>query len=103
MRAFAARYPNETAGVVLLDSTDPRQFTLPAYPRFYEEKGACQRQPPGRYHRPSLRLIAPSSRQHGQQYSPGSEREKDRSADHVLTSAGDDNDDQEDGKKDCGQ
>ena len=35
-RAFAARYPNETAGVVLLDSTDPRQFTLPAYPRFYD-------------------------------------------------------------------
>ena len=36
VRAFAARYPNQTAGVVLLDSTDPRQFTLPAYPRFYE-------------------------------------------------------------------
>jgi pimeloyl-ACP methyl ester carboxylesterase len=36
VRAFAARYPNETAGVVLLDSTDPRQFTLPAYPRFYD-------------------------------------------------------------------
>jgi pimeloyl-ACP methyl ester carboxylesterase len=36
VRAFAARYPNQTAGVVLLDATDPRQFTLPAYPRFYE-------------------------------------------------------------------
>lgn len=36
VRAFAARYPDQTAGVVLLDSTDPRQFTLPAYPRFYD-------------------------------------------------------------------
>ncbi len=36
VRAFAARYPNQTAGIVLLDSTDPRQFTLPAYPRFYD-------------------------------------------------------------------
>jgi pimeloyl-ACP methyl ester carboxylesterase len=36
VRAFAARYPNQTAGVVLLDSSDPRQFTLPAYPRFYD-------------------------------------------------------------------
>jgi len=35
VRAFAARYPDQTAGVVLLDSSDPRQFTLPAYPRFY--------------------------------------------------------------------
>lgn len=36
VRAFAARYPNQTAGVVLLDATDPHQFTLPAYPVFYE-------------------------------------------------------------------
>ncbi len=36
VRAFAARYPNQTAGVVLLDATDPHQFTLPAYPAFYE-------------------------------------------------------------------
>jgi pimeloyl-ACP methyl ester carboxylesterase len=36
VRAFAARYPHQTAGVVLLDATDPRQFTLPAYPAFYE-------------------------------------------------------------------
>lgn len=36
VRAFAARYPNQTAGVVLLDATLPRQFTLPAYPRLYE-------------------------------------------------------------------
>jgi pimeloyl-ACP methyl ester carboxylesterase len=36
VRAFAARYPDQTAGVVLLDSSDPRQFTLPAYPRFYD-------------------------------------------------------------------
>jgi len=36
VRAFAARYPNGTAGVVLLDASDPHQFTLPAYPRFYE-------------------------------------------------------------------
>jgi pimeloyl-ACP methyl ester carboxylesterase len=35
-RVFAARYPDQTAGVVLLDATDPRQFTLPAYPGFYE-------------------------------------------------------------------
>ncbi len=36
VRAFAARYPNQTAGLVLLDATDPHQFTLPTYPRFYE-------------------------------------------------------------------
>jgi pimeloyl-ACP methyl ester carboxylesterase len=36
VRAFAARYPNQTAGVVLLDATLPHQFTLPAYPAFYE-------------------------------------------------------------------
>jgi pimeloyl-ACP methyl ester carboxylesterase len=36
VRAFAARYPNPTAGIVLLDATDPHQFTLPAYPAFYE-------------------------------------------------------------------
>lgn len=36
VRAFAARYPHHTAGVVLLDSSDPRQFTLPAYPPFYD-------------------------------------------------------------------
>lgn len=36
VRAFAARYSTQTAGVVLLDATVPRQFTLPAYPRFYE-------------------------------------------------------------------
>jgi len=36
VRAFAARYPNQIAGVVLLDATDPHQFTLPAYPVFYE-------------------------------------------------------------------
>jgi len=36
VRVFAARYPNQTAGVVLLDATDPHQFTLPAYPRFYD-------------------------------------------------------------------
>ncbi len=36
VRAFAARYANQTAGVVLLDATDPHQFTLPVYPVFYE-------------------------------------------------------------------
>ena len=37
VRAFAARYPQQTAGVVLLDGTDPHAFTgLPAYPRFYD-------------------------------------------------------------------
>jgi pimeloyl-ACP methyl ester carboxylesterase len=36
VRVFAARYPAQTAGVVLLDATDPRQFTLPAYPPFYD-------------------------------------------------------------------
>jgi pimeloyl-ACP methyl ester carboxylesterase len=33
---FAARYPTEIAGMVLLDSATPEQFTaLPNYPRFY--------------------------------------------------------------------
>jgi pimeloyl-ACP methyl ester carboxylesterase len=33
---FAARYPSEVAGVVLLDSATPEQFTaLPKYPGFY--------------------------------------------------------------------
>jgi pimeloyl-ACP methyl ester carboxylesterase len=33
---YAARYPADVAGVVLLDSSSPRQFTdLPAYPRQY--------------------------------------------------------------------
>ncbi len=36
VRAFARRYPEQTAGVVLLDGTDPHQFTLPGYPLFYE-------------------------------------------------------------------
>ena len=35
VRAFAARYPNQVAGLVLLDATDPHQFSLPAYPAFY--------------------------------------------------------------------
>ena len=34
---FAAQYPDEVAGVVLLDSTHPDMFTrLPTYPRIYE-------------------------------------------------------------------
>ena len=32
---FAARYPDETAGLVLLDSTTPEQFALPSYPGAY--------------------------------------------------------------------
>jgi len=36
VRAFAARYPEQTAGVVLLDASDPRQFSLPWYPSFYD-------------------------------------------------------------------
>lgn len=33
---FAARYPSQVAGLVLLDSATPAQFTaLPEYPRFY--------------------------------------------------------------------
>jgi pimeloyl-ACP methyl ester carboxylesterase len=32
---FAARYPNEVAGMVLLDSSSPEQFRLPTYPSFY--------------------------------------------------------------------
>ena len=36
VRAFAARYANQTAGVVLLDGSDPHQFTLRGYPVFYE-------------------------------------------------------------------
>jgi pimeloyl-ACP methyl ester carboxylesterase len=36
VRAFAARYPEQTAGVVLLDATDPHAFEgLPAYPTFF--------------------------------------------------------------------
>ncbi|HKG92277.1 MAG TPA: alpha/beta fold hydrolase [Gemmatimonadaceae bacterium] len=34
---FAARYPEQVAGVVLLDATHPEMFTrVPAYPSFYE-------------------------------------------------------------------
>jgi pimeloyl-ACP methyl ester carboxylesterase len=37
VRAFGARYSAQTAGVVLLDATDPHMFTrLPSYPAFYE-------------------------------------------------------------------
>ncbi|HEV2885496.1 MAG TPA: alpha/beta hydrolase [Jatrophihabitans sp.] len=32
---FAARYPDETAGMVLLDSATPDQFALPSYPGVY--------------------------------------------------------------------
>ncbi len=32
---FAARYPDQVAGLVLLDSTSPEQFDLPAYPGVY--------------------------------------------------------------------
>ncbi len=36
VRTFAARYPERTAGLVLLDATDPMMFTrIPAYPGFY--------------------------------------------------------------------
>ncbi len=36
VRAFAARYPNQVAGMVLLDSQPPDAFTaLPDYPGFY--------------------------------------------------------------------
>jgi len=36
LRAFAARYPGEVAGAVLLDATAPDMFTrIPTYPRFY--------------------------------------------------------------------
>jgi pimeloyl-ACP methyl ester carboxylesterase len=34
--SFAARYPNQVAGMVLLDSTSPHQFSLSAYPATYE-------------------------------------------------------------------
>lgn len=33
---FAARYPNEVAGMVLLDSSSPDQFSLPSYAGFYD-------------------------------------------------------------------
>lgn len=37
VRAFAARYPDQTGGVVLLDATHPEMFTrLPQYPGFYD-------------------------------------------------------------------
>jgi pimeloyl-ACP methyl ester carboxylesterase len=32
---FAARYPNEVAGMVVLDSSSPEQFALRTYPSFY--------------------------------------------------------------------
>lgn len=32
---FAARYPTEVAGIVLLDSATPQQFDLPSYPAVY--------------------------------------------------------------------
>jgi pimeloyl-ACP methyl ester carboxylesterase len=32
---YAARYPNQIAGMVLLDSSSPDQFDLPQYPRVY--------------------------------------------------------------------
>src|SRR5262249_26799207 len=36
VRAFAARYPQQTAALVLLDATPPRAFTgLPSYPKMY--------------------------------------------------------------------
>jgi pimeloyl-ACP methyl ester carboxylesterase len=38
---FAARYPNEVAGMVLLDSSSPQQFTV--LPRFAHEYGTMRR------------------------------------------------------------
>lgn len=35
-RIFAAEYPEQVAGMVLLDATHPDMFDLPSYPRFYE-------------------------------------------------------------------
>ncbi len=36
LRAFAARYPEQVAGVVFLDATHPQMFTrIPSYPLFY--------------------------------------------------------------------
>jgi pimeloyl-ACP methyl ester carboxylesterase len=32
----AARYPTEVAGLVLLDSSSPQQFSLPTYPGIYD-------------------------------------------------------------------
>jgi pimeloyl-ACP methyl ester carboxylesterase len=32
---YAAQYPEDVAGMVLLDSSSPRQFDLPSYPRQY--------------------------------------------------------------------
>jgi pimeloyl-ACP methyl ester carboxylesterase len=33
---YAARYPSEVAGMVLLDSSSPQQFSLPTYPGIYD-------------------------------------------------------------------
>jgi pimeloyl-ACP methyl ester carboxylesterase len=33
---YAARYPSEVAGMVLLDSSSPQQFSLPTYPGVYD-------------------------------------------------------------------
>jgi len=35
-RIFAARYPEDVAGMVLLDATHPDMFRLPSYPGIYE-------------------------------------------------------------------
>ena len=54
---FAARYPTEVAGMVLLDSATPEQFTaLPKYPSFYSTVPPRLRAPadprPDRYRTP---------------------------------------------------
>ncbi len=49
--AFAAQYPNDVAGVVLLDSSSPEQFALPGLQR-------PVRDDPSRLQRPSIRRTA---------------------------------------------
>jgi pimeloyl-ACP methyl ester carboxylesterase len=60
--AFAARYPDDVAGVVLIDSTPPDAFTsLPAYPGFYSRFRKVSALAPTAYRFGVGRLVAGSA------------------------------------------
>ena len=60
MRVFADRYPDEVAGMVLLDAQPADAFTaLPDYPSFYGRIGSSRR---WCRHWPALALGSPSVR-----------------------------------------
>src|SRR5687768_13620593 len=58
LTTHAQRHPNDQREQQY--RCDPRDRSGRHDARPEEENGACQRQPPGRYHRPSLRLITPA-------------------------------------------